>query len=103
MRIWGADGALQLDENSFTMRVVLSILVTFSGGTKTNQTFAVPGCNASNSVAVVLPNGDYSLANARQFETEMIEGVARVYNFNRAFADSYTASGTMRLFVIRFA
>ena len=37
MRIWGGDGSLQIDENSFTMRVVLSTLVSFTNAAKTNQ------------------------------------------------------------------
>lgn len=104
MRIWGPDGTLQVDENSFTMRIVLSTLVTFAvGAAKSNQDFSVPGSNASNSVAIVIPIGAYSETNDRQFETEMLSGVARVYNHTRTFAASLTASGTMRLMVIRFA
>ncbi|MHC8321117.1 hypothetical protein ACYZT4_10530 [Pseudomonas sp. GB2N2] len=104
MRVWGADGALQLDENSFTMRVVLSTLVSFAvGAGKTNQDFSVPSCDASNSVAIVIPIGPYDESSAKQFETEMVAGVARVYNHTRTFAASLIASGTMRLMVIRFA
>lgn len=101
MRVWGADGALQLDENSFTIRVVLSTLVTFSNAAKTNQDFSVPGVGPGNGSAIVLPNGTYD-ANALQFETELLDGVARVYNHTRTFAASTIASGTMRLIVMRF-
>lgn len=104
MRIWGPDGVLQIDENSFTMRIVLSTLVSFAvGAGKTNQDFSIPGSNASNSVAIVIPVGPYDEGNARQFETEMLSGGARVYNHTRTFAASLIASGTMRLMVIRFA
>lgn len=104
MRVWGPDGALQLDENSFTMRIVLSTLVSFGvGAGKTNQDFSVSGCDASNSIAIVIPVGTYSESSDRQFETEMLSGVARVYNHTRTFAASLVASGTMRLMVIRFA
>lgn len=103
MRVWGADGALQLDENSFTMRVVLSTLVTFPDNNKTNLDFAVPGCDAANSVAIVIPIGPYDESSARQFETEMLSAVARVYNYTRTFAASLSTNGTMRLMVIRFA
>ena len=103
MRIWGADGTLQVDENSFTMRVVLSTLVTFANNTKANQDFAAAGCDASNSVAIVIPVGPYSESGSFQFETEMLSGVARVYNHTRTFAASLSTSGTMRLMVIRFA
>lgn len=103
MRVWGADGALQLDENSFTCRVVLSVVVTFPvpASVKYYQDFAVPGCNAGNSVAVVVPVDTYS-STAEQFETEMLTDVARVYNYTRTFAAGFPTSGTMRLNVIRF-
>lgn len=103
IRIWGADGALQLDENSFTMRVVLSTLVTFPSTTKSNQDFAVAGSDASNSVAIVIPVGPYNESTSYQFETEMLSGVARVYNYTRTYESSLSTSGTMRLMVIRFA
>lgn len=103
MRIWGADGALQIDENSFTCRVVLSVVVTFAIGTgKTNQDFSVPGCNANNSIAVVVPIGPYD-DNSLQLETEMLDGVARVYNYCRTFASSNAVANSMRLNVIRFS
>jgi hypothetical protein len=89
MRMWGADGALQMDENSTTG--------------KTSQDFSVPGSDATNSVAIVIPVGPYDEGIARQFETEMLSGVARVYNHTRTFAASLSTSGTMRLMVIRFA
>lgn len=100
MRIWGADGALQLDENSFTVRLVLSVLVTFNSQ-KSNQDFSVPGCNPANSMAFVVPSAPVE-NNQRQFETEMLDGIARVYNYTRTFDASSTAIGTMRLFVVRF-
>lgn len=100
MRIWGADGAIQLDENSFTYRLVLSTLVKFNQ-VKGTQDFSVPGCNPNNSVAFVVPIGNV-VSSQRQFETEMLDGIARVYNYTRTFEASSIASGTMRLFVSRF-
>ncbi|RBL69980.1 hypothetical protein C3E98_019030 [Pseudomonas sp. MWU13-2625] len=100
MRIWGADGALQIDENSFTIRVVLSTLVTFSGG-KANQDFSVPGVGPGNGAAIVVPIGTYT-DQQMQFETELIDNVARVYNHTRGYAASTIATGTMRLIVMRF-
>lgn len=101
VRVWGPDGALQLDENSFTIRVVLSTLVTFSGSAKTNQDFSVPGVGPGNGVAIVVPNGPYDDFQ-RQFETELVDGVARVYNHTRTYGSSTVAAGTMRLIVMRF-
>ncbi|AZC30139.1 hypothetical protein C4K38_2179 [Pseudomonas chlororaphis subsp. piscium] len=103
IRIWGADGALQVDENSFTIRVVLSTLVTFAvGAGKSNQDFAVPGVGPGNGTAVAIPIGTYD-NNSRQFETEVLDGVVRVYNHTRTFAASTTSSGTMRLIVMRWS
>lgn len=101
MRIWGADGALQIDENSFTIRVVLSTLVTFTGG-KSNQDFSVPGVGPRNGAAIVVPIGAYT-DQQMQFETELIDNVARVYNHTRGYAASTIAFGTMRLIVMRFS
>lgn len=103
MRIWGADGALQFDENSFTCRVVLSVIVSFPppAGVKSNQDFSVPGCNATNSIAVMVPIGAYD-ENALQLETEMLTDVARVYNYCRGHPSSNSVANTMRLNVIRF-
>jgi hypothetical protein len=101
VRIWGADGALQLDENSFTIRVVLSTLVTFPVGPKSSQDFSVPGVGPGNGTAIVIPNGTYNV-NQMQFETEMLDGVARVYNHTRTYAASNVSSGTMRLIVMRW-
>jgi hypothetical protein len=103
---WGGDGALQLDPSSFTIRVVLSTLVSFPtnpSSAKASQDFSVPGLTPANGTATVIPIGAYG--NAIQFETEVLNDVVRVYNWNRGFpAGTWVATaGTMRLLVIRFA
>jgi hypothetical protein len=103
IRIWGPDGALQIDETSFTIRVALSTLVTFAlGANKGSQDFAVPGVGPGNGTAIVVPVGAYS-GSQMQFETELLDGVARVYNHTRTYASSFTSSGTMRLIVMRWS
>lgn len=111
MRIWGADGALQLDENSFTFRVVLSVVVPNSGWTITNSSynlgykdFSAPGITPGNCCATVVPIGSYN-ADTTQFETEVLNGVVRVYNYNRGFPSGTWAAtaGPMRLMVMRFS
>ncbi|WP_339408059.1 hypothetical protein [Pseudomonas helleri] len=97
---WDAAGVPELNENSFTMRVVLSEVVTFGG--REVKSFSVPGCTPANSVAIVIPLGGYS-DNDRQFETEMGNGIAYVANYMRYYAGDYTATGSMRLIVTRFA
>ncbi|MCF5709611.1 hypothetical protein GIV19_20330 [Pseudomonas syringae] len=100
---WGADGQPQLDENSFTMRIAASFLVTFSGATKQVQTFDAPGCNTSNSVAVLVPIAAYD-QNARQHEAAVQDnGTVNVYNYMTGNGAVRNVSfGTMRLMVVRF-
>lgn len=104
MRVWGADGVLQLDENSFTMRIAASYLVTFTGSTKQSQTFSAPGCTTANSVAILVPIGAYD-QNARQHEAAVTDsGTVNVYNYMTGnSAVNNVSSGTMRLMVVRFS
>ncbi|MGH8346723.1 MAG: hypothetical protein ACRES5_09185 [Pseudomonas sp.] len=102
MRIWGADGALQIDENSFTMRVVYSGLVTGSSAT-TYQTISVPGLTPENGAAFVVPVGTYNVNLDKQLETEVVVGGVRVYSYIRGREQYSNKTGvTMRLIVIRF-
>lgn len=104
MRTWGADGTLQLDENSFTIRVVLSQLVTISG-VATYQEFSVPGITASNGAAILLPIAAYDTSRNTQYETEVVNDVVRVYNYVRGYSGSQNANpgAAMRLVVVRFS
>jgi hypothetical protein len=103
LRIWGADGALQMDESSFTMRVVLSVLVTFSGAGP-SQSFSVPGCTPNNCIAVVVPIGAYTNGDGLQiqFEPEVLTGSVRVWRGHRTAYDGLYGVGTQRLIVARF-
>ncbi|MDH0745303.1 hypothetical protein N5D61_05130 [Pseudomonas sp. GD03842] len=103
MRIWGADGALQLDENSFTMRIAASYLVTFSGSAKQSQVFSAAGCNQQNAVAVMVPIGVYN-STARQHKAVLNnDGTVTVYNYlTENPAINNVSTGTMRLMVVRF-
>lgn len=103
MRVWGADGALQLDENSFTMRIAATYLVTFTGTAKQSQTFSAPGCTTANAVAILLPINSYD-EYARQHEASLQDnGTVVVYNYMTGnSAVNNVSSGTMRLMVVRF-
>jgi hypothetical protein len=102
MRIWGADGALQLSEDSFTMRVVYSAVVSLTNA-KEMQTFSVPGLTPSNGTAFVIPIGSYAEYDT-QYETEVINDAVRVYNYNRGFGGAwYSSVKSMRLIAVRFA
>ena len=104
-RIWSENGTLQLDETSFTTRVVLSVLVNYPTYTKSVQNFAVAGITPSNAVAVIVPVGSiYINGSTRnvQFEPEILNGSVSVYNYNRTVgADASSGMGTQRLIVMR--
>ena len=100
LKTWGADRAPQLDENSFTLRVVLSTVVNF-GGVREVKTFVAPECTPDNANAFVIPVGVYT-ENDRQFEVVMGHGVVEVANWVRQWTvGTHTASGAMRLIVMR--
>ncbi|VVM59077.1 hypothetical protein [Pseudomonas fluorescens] len=102
IRIWGADGALQVDENTFTMRVVYSGLVTGSNSVA-YQTISVSGLTPENGAAFVVPVGGYNVNLDKQLETEVIAGAVRVYSYIRGREQYSNKTGVaMRLIVIRF-
>lgn len=100
VRIWGQDGSLQVDETTFTMRVEFSALVYFAPGTAggTAQTFAVPGCNPSNSFALVVPVDVYE---GTIFEPQMLDGYVRVWRGHRTAVNGLNGYGTQRVLVVR--
>lgn len=101
VRMWGADGALQFNTDTATWRIVLSVVVSFAGQEKSPQQFFVPGCNANNTAALVLPIGASSESD-RQLETEVSDGVVYVRNFINGYAASMASHSTMRLIVMRW-
>ncbi|SFW65450.1 hypothetical protein [Pseudomonas sp. NFACC10-1] len=110
LRTYGADGALQINENSFTMRVVFTTVVDNSGWTADGafsgsgyKQWAADG-KAGNATACLIPIGSFN-ENTTQYEAEMLDGVVRVYNYNRGFpAGKVLANASsMRLLVVRFS
>lgn len=74
---------------------------TFSG-TRQVQTFSAPGCGPEDASAVVIPIGNYG-RNDFQFEVALGSGVVEVANWMRNWSPgTFTASGSMRLLVMRF-
>lgn len=103
---WDGNGVQLLGPATFTMRVVLSTLVTFtSGGGASTQSFSVPGCTPENSFAVIVPVAAYSAGNRLhqvQFEPEILNGSVRVWRGHRTAVNGLYAFGTQRLIVSRF-
>lgn len=111
MRIWGEDGALQLDESSFTVRVVHSSLITknppnISGAR--NVFIAIPEVTPSTHSAICMPVGSYPKdpnaqnSYAAQFEPQIVSGGVYVWFSNRSQPESTMALGTKRLIVMRY-
>lgn len=111
MRIWGPNGSLQLDENSFTVRVVHSSLVTRVQEqtiVTRNVFISIPEVTVQNYTAVCLPNGPYtgdaSTQDPRvsQFDAQVVNGGVYVWFCNRNRPNTSTIGvGTQRLLVMR--
>ena len=103
MRIWGATGVLELDENSFTVGIVYSAVISGSGR---SVFISIPGINPSTHSAVCVPITDYrtdgqSIA-AIQFTPVVSSGGVTVY-----FGCPSTSTGPVgitpqRLLVMRY-
>lgn len=101
---WDENDVQLLGPASFTMRPVLSVLVTFSGGGASSQTFDVPGITPENGFAIVVPIASYSVGGQLhqiQFEPEMLTGAVRVWRGHRTAVNGLYGSGTQRLIVAR--
>lgn len=111
IRVWGANGELELDESSFTVRVIYSALVNKdppnSSGAR-NVYIPLPGVEPATHNAICIPSGAYPQdANAQnsyaaQFEPQVVSGGVYVWFCNRSQPNSVMALGTQRLLVMRY-
>lgn len=110
IRVWGATGNLELDENSFTVRVVYSGLVSRgvpNNSGPRNTYISIPGVSPSTHSAVCLPIGAYPQdpnaqnAYAVQFEPQVVEGGVYVWFGNRSHSTAVIGLGTQRLLVMK--
>lgn len=109
IRIWGATGALELDETSFTVRVVYSAVVEAGvPAPGRSRTIAIPGVSPATHSAVCVPIGAYpqdpSAQNlyAIQYEPQVYEGGVVVWFANRAQPSGTIGLGPQRLLVMRY-
>lgn len=104
IRVWGAAGALELDENSFTVRVVYSAIVIGSGSTRSSS-FSIPGVDTSTHSAVCIPVGPYDTTaqsiTAIQYTPIVGNGVVTVYYGSPAANTGPTGRSPQRLLVLR--
>ena len=109
-RVWGPTGLLELDENSFTVRVIYSGLVTRNANNFTDV--AVLGCDPTTCSAVCIPVAPYpqdpsaqTLAAIQQ-EPQVLSGAVRVWFVNRNLVGQNPppapATSTQRLIVMRY-
>ena len=112
IRVWGPTGLLELDENSFTVRVVYSGLVTKNAPANSGARsvlISIPGVTVANHAAVCLAIGDYASSTTEQspyvcqFEPQVVAGGVRVWFGNRLQSSGMMGIGTQRLLVMRYA
>lgn len=104
IRVWGATGALELDENSFTVGVTYSALVPKTAGRFVD--ISVPGVEPSSYSAVCVPIAPYDtggqFASAIAFIPEVLNGIVRVWFGNRQSNSGPLGTVTQRLLVMRY-
>jgi len=108
IRIWGANGALELDENSFTVRVVYSALVQRSSGEARTRFIAISGVDPSTHSAVCMPVDNYGTDGQDQRNiqyTPIVTGGGVVLYFGHPGAPEGAPMGVLRaqrLMVMRY-
>lgn len=104
LRVYGADGRVQLDENSFTVRVVYSALISKSAGRYVD--IPVDGVEPNNYSAVCVSVAPYDTGgqfiSAIGFIPEVLNGLVRVWFGNRQSNNGPLGTSTQRLLVMRY-
>lgn len=108
MRIWGPTGSLELDENSFTVRVIHSEIVQ-AGQPAPGYTryISIPGVDPSTHSAVCVPVANYDTGAtsmyAIQYTPILSAGGVTIY-FGQPGAPSGSSLGLapQRLIVMRY-
>lgn len=108
MRIWGPTGKLELDENSFTVRIIYSGVVAFITGGNRYIYISIPGVSPSTHSAICIPIGAYPQdPNAQnnyaiQYEPVVNVGGVTVWFGNRSAPfDAINGLGPQRLLVMK--
>ncbi len=105
MRVKGEDGAVQLDENSFTCRVVYSAIVN-PATSPTGSFFdvVVAGVTPANAAVFCMPAGPINYSTDSQLEPEVVNGGVRVWRVMKGYSypASWVSQTAMILIVVRF-
>lgn len=102
MRVWGADGSLQMDTDSFTYQVLHNALYNLS--ITTVITVSIPGFNPANCVAVILPTqaaANSYCNSALPYQTVALNTVT-IRAKNPAETDWFSTLIQFRLLVMRY-
>ena len=104
MRTKGPTGALELDETSFTMRVVYSEIIAPQGWGAKFLDIPIPGITPQNAAAFPTPIQAVDSRYDAQVEPEVLNGLVRVWRTIKG--DPYGTSAItitrQRLTVVRF-
>lgn len=106
IRVWGPTGALELDENSFTVRIVYSAIVQSGGGQGRSRFIAIAGVSPATHSAVCVPIAAYDttaqLQTAIQYTPLVGEGGVTVYYGYPGKNTGPVGSSPQRLLVMRY-
>lgn len=105
IRIWGANGALELDENSFTVGIVYSALIPRTLGVRYVD-IVVPGIEPTKYSAVCIPISAYDTSaqniSAIGFTPIVGAGYVRVFFGAPSVNTGPMGTSTQRLMVMRY-
>lgn len=107
MRIWGATGALELDETSFTVRLAHTSLVQKAAGEDRTRFISIPGISPATHSAVCFPVNFYDPSNQTYYNIQYIPivsvgGVTIYFGQPGTNASAPNGIGLQRLMVMRY-
>lgn len=106
IRLWGAGGLLELDENSFTVGVTYSAIVSKSGSAGRTQFISIPGIDPSTHSAVCIPIAAYDTTaqnpSSIQYTPIVSSGGVTIYFGSPAANTGPLGTSNQRLLVMRF-
>lgn len=107
VRVWGPTGRLELDENSFTVGVVYSVILKSGAPTPGRTRFIeIPGVDPSTHSAVCLPVAVYDTSgqniNSIQYTPIISAGGVTIYFGSPAASTGPIGVSSQRLLVMRY-
>lgn len=105
LRVWGPTGLLELDETSFTVRVILSLVIVRSPGENRTRYYSIPGIDPATHSAVCVPVGAYDTTaqniSSIQYTPIVSAGGVTVYFGSPAAQTGPMGTSPQRLLVMR--